>query len=262
MQNSHSVAQACADDEISLLELWQILMNRKWLILLCFFACIGVGAGYAFYKAPVYEASISLRIGHIQTPALLLESPAELVTRLTARNGSSIRAVISKSSSNIINITALAPEAAEAAAKLQFVVQDVIKSHTDVFNGNIKPVFERLNQINNKRQALEHELSELGRLVEQLKAGEPAQASLMVMQRSEITNSIQQLDAERLHLTQQLLPPQTRPTELLGEVVAPTKPSKPQKILVLALAATLGLMAGVMLAFIAEFVSKANNRKA
>ncbi|MFN3885313.1 MAG: GNVR domain-containing protein, partial [Rhodocyclaceae bacterium] len=42
-----------------------------------------------------------------------------------------------------------------------------------------------------------------------------------------------------------------------GEITAPTKPSKPKKALVLALAAVLGMMGGVMLAFVAEFVAKA-----
>jgi len=77
------------------------------------------------------------------------------------------------------------------------------------------------------------------------------------MQRSPLTHSILQLDAERLRLLQQLAPPQTRQTELLGRIVAPTQPSQPRQSLVLALAAMLGLMGGVMLAFVTEFVVNA-----
>ena len=53
-----------------------------------------------------------------------------------------------------------------------------------------------------------------------------------------------------------MTPPATRPTELIGEITAPAKPSKPKKALVLALAAVLGIMGGVMLAFVAEFIAK------
>lgn len=46
-----------------------------------------------------------------------------------------------------------------------------------------------------------------------------------------------------------------------GEIVAPTEPFKPKKGLVITLAVVLGLMGGVMLAFVAEFVASARAKK-
>lgn len=45
-----------------------------------------------------------------------------------------------------------------------------------------------------------------------------------------------------------------------GEVIVPVKPVAPKKLLVLVLAAVLGVMGGVMLAFIAEFIATARRK--
>lgn len=81
----------------------------------------------------------------------------------------------------------------------------------------------------------------------------------MVIARSLLSNSINQIDAERLDLSQQLAQPQTRPTELLGDMVVTAKPVK--KTLVIALAAMLGLLGGAMLTLFAEFLAKAKTSR-
>jgi LPS O-antigen subunit length determinant protein (WzzB/FepE family) len=78
----------------------------------------------------------------------------------------------------------------------------------------------------------------------------------MVIQRTPLTQSLLELDAELLRLLQQLSPPQTRPTEMLGQIAAPSHPSQPREWLILAVAAMLGLMGG-MAAFVTEFVANA-----
>ena len=82
-----------------------------------------------------------------------------------------------------------------------------------------------------------------------------------MMERGPLSNSINSIDSEILTRSQQLGQPQSQPTELLGEIVAPTQASEPKKALVLAIAALLGLMGGVMLAFGLEFVAKAKASK-
>lgn len=47
-----------------------------------------------------------------------------------------------------------------------------------------------------------------------------------------------------------------------GEIIAPVKPVAPKKLLVLVLAAVLGVIGGVMLAFVAEFVAKQRRKVA
>lgn len=268
MQNSQPSAQPYDDDEISLLELWQILVKRKALIVACFVLCLAGGAAFAFLKAPVYSADVSLRIGQIGSVGLL-ENAEELAARILAQYGEDVadgiereRPFITEASvqKGVITTLQLAAEGdtpEDAVRILRDVVADVQKAHTAMYADNVKPITERLNSLTEQRQALDQQYADITKLVEQLKDRDSVQASLVMLERAPITYSLNQLDTERLRLSQQLTAPQTRPTELIGEITAPSKPSKPKKALVLALAAVLGMMGGVILAFVAEFIAKA-----
>ena len=269
MQNTQTLAQTYDEDEISLLDLWQTLVRRKGLIIACFLVCLAAGAVFAFLKAPVYEADIKLRIGQVRGSDGLLESAEELSSRILAQYGEDIaqgvkrerpfitKASVQKGVTTTLQLTAEGDTPEDAARLLQNVVSGISKTHTAIYEDNLKPIAERLTSLEEQRKALQQQYGDISTLVDQLKARDTVQASLVMIERGPITTAINALDAERLSLSQQMLPPQTRPTELIGEVTAPAKPSKPKKALVLALAAVLGLMGGVMLAFVAEFVAKA-----
>jgi LPS O-antigen subunit length determinant protein (WzzB/FepE family) len=274
MQTQQPPAQNYDDDEISLLELWQTLVKRKALILACFLICLAGGAAFAFLKAPVYEASVKLRIGQVQGGSGLLENAEELSSRILAQYGEDIaqgvkrerpfitKATVQKGVTTTLQLTAEGDTPDDAARLLENVVGDVGKAHTAIYEDNLKPIAERLKSMEEQRQALQQQYADITTLVEQLKGRDTVQASLVMIERGPITTAINQLDAERLRLSQQTTPPQTRPTELLGPIATPTKPSQPKKALALALAAVLGLMGGVMLAFAAEFVAKAKGNGA
>ena len=273
MQNTQPPAQPYDDDEISLIELWQILARRKALILACFILCLAGGAAFAFLKAPVYEASVKLRIGQVKgdgaAPPVILENADELSSRILAQYGEDIAtgvkrerpfittASVQKGVTTTVQLTAEGDTPADAARLLDDVAKSVQKAHTTMFEDNLKPIAERLKSLDEQRTALQQQYADLSQLAEKLKDRESVQASLLMIERSPITNSLDQQATERLRLSQQITPPATRHTELIGEITAPAKPSKPKKALVLALAAVLGMMGGVMLAFVAEFVAKA-----
>ncbi len=260
------------DDEISLWELWQILVQRKGLILACFVICLAGGAAFAFLKAPVYEANIKVRIGQVGSVGLL-EPAEELSTRILAQYGEGIadgikrdrpfitKANVQKGVITTLQLTAEADTPADAAGLLQDLVGDIQKTHAAVYEENIKPISDRLKSLDEQRQALQQQYADITQLFGQLKERDSVQASLIMLERGPITNAINEQDTQRLQLTQQLTPPQTRPTELVGEIIAPAKPFKPKKALVLALAAVLGIMAGVMLAFMQAYAQNARLRK-
>lgn len=201
-----------------------------------------------------------------------MDNAEELSARLLAQYGENVaegikrsrpfitKATVQKGVTTTLQLTAEGDTPDDAARILRDVVADVQKAHTAMYADNIKPITERLKSLNEQREALQQQYTDITKLVEQLKERDSVQASLVMIERGPITTAINQQDAERLRLSQQLTPPQTRPTELLGEITAPAKPSKPKKALVLALAAVLGVMGGVMLAFVAEFAAKAKVR--
>lgn len=269
MQPTQTPPQYYADDEISLLELWQILVRRKWLIVACFIFCVAAGAAFAFLKAPVYEASVKLRIGQVQGSQGLLENAEELSSRILARYGQQIatgvarerpfitKATVQKGVTTSVQLTAEGDSPEDAAGLLEEVAHSIRQAHAAMYEDNLKPIAERLRSLEEQRDALQQQYADLTVLAERLKESDTVQASLVMLERGPITNYINEQDAERLRLSQQMAPPQTRPSELISEITKPAKPSKPKKALVLALAAVLGIMGGVMLAFVAEFVSKA-----
>lgn len=251
------------DDEISLLELWQILVKRWALVFLVFLGCILAGAAYAFFKPPVFEANATLRIGQIQgsSDSVLLESPQELIARLVELGSGAVSASVARGANNLVSVVSRSGSAEEAAAAMEQAVASVIRVHEGFYQQSTEPLRERVAQIDVQRQAVERELNDIDQLMRQIGGKEPVQALLLVMQRSPLGQTAQQLDAERLRLLQQLSPPQARPTELLGQIAMPARPVQPRKWLILAVAAVLGLMGGVMLAFVAEFVANAKANK-
>lgn len=273
MQNTQPRTQPYVNDETTLAELWQILARRKAFILASFLLCLAGGAAFAFLKAPVYEASVKLRIGQVKgdgaAPPVILESADELTSRILAEYGEDvatgikrerpfiIEASVQKGVTTTIQLTAEGDTPQEAVRLLDDVTKGVHKVHAVIFEDNLKPIAERLKSLDEQRTALQRQYSDLTQLAEQLKERDNVQASLLMIERSPIANSLDQQATTRLRLSQQITPPATRPTELIGEITPPAKPSSPKKALVIALAAVLGMMSGVMLAFIAEFISKA-----
>jgi len=272
MQTSSHPTQTHASDEISLFDLWRILVKRKALILICIVVCLAGGAVLAYLKAPVFEASIKLRIGQVKGSEGLLEPADELSARLLAQYGQNIAegisrprpflttASVQKGATTTLQLTAEGDTPEDAAGLLRDVVTAVQKSHADIFENSIRPITERLNSLNEQRETLRQQYADITQLVEKLKERETVQASLIMLERGPITRTINEQDAERLVLSQQLNPPQTRRTELLGEIAEPARPARPKKAMILALAAMLGVMGGVMLAFAAEFIASAKTR--
>ena len=273
MQNSQPTPQPQVDEEISLYELWQILAKRKALILTCLLVCVAAGAAYAFLKPPVYEASVKLRIGQVRGSGglhenIVLENVEELSSRLLAQYGEDIAdgikrnrpfitgARAEKGVTTTIQLTAEGDTPQDAARLLEEVTDTVIKAHSVMYEANIKPIAERLKSLDEQRRALQQQYADITSLVDQLKARDSVQASLVMIERGPITTALDQQDAERLSLSAQILPPQTRPTELLSKITAPAKPSQPKKTIALSLSAVLGIMGGIMMAFLVEFTAK------
>lgn len=261
MQQTPTPQQAYPDDEISLIELWQILARRKALILACFIVSLAAGAAVTLLQAPVFEANVILRIGQVKSgpegeSSVPLEYSPELTARLLARGGIS-KATVQKDSKTIVQLAAIGGNPEDAKRKLEDAVQEVLKTHEATLAESTRPVAERIKALDLQHEAHSKQYAEISALINQLRQRDPVQAALLLLERRSISSVFNQLEAERHLLAQLLTPPQTQATELLGSITAPAAPVKPKTALVLALAAVLGVMGGVMLAFFAEFMAKA-----
>ena len=50
------------DDEINLLEYWDIIVDNRWLVAAVTALAIAIGGGYAFLARPVYEGNLLIQV--------------------------------------------------------------------------------------------------------------------------------------------------------------------------------------------------------
>lgn len=261
-------ANRVVDDEISLLELWDMLMRGKYWVLACLAGSLMLGGAYLAFKAPVYEASVKVRVGQVAGGGPF-ESPDLLSSRLLAEHGEDVadgvkrerpflkRASVPKSLPSAVELVTEGESPQQAVALLERIHTGIKDAHQQTYALNLKYLTERLDNLEAQRASLADQLTDATALMDQLKQRDPVQASLLMLERGRLATSITALDAERPTLAQKLSPPQTQPTELLGSIQAPTKPAAPRRSSVIALSGVLGIMLGIMTVFARAFVQSA-----
>ncbi len=75
-----------ADDEISLFDLWLILVRRLWLMIFVFVGVVGLGLAYALLQPAQHSFSAAVEIGEIPrgTESEQIESSEAVLTRLNS----------------------------------------------------------------------------------------------------------------------------------------------------------------------------------
>ena len=258
------------DDEISLLDLWQILVRHKSYIFVCFIICVVAGVLYIVLKPPVFQASTQLRIGETVDIGFLEDSGVISAT-LLFRYGKDLadgikrelpvlkKASVSEASRQVIELTVEGSTPEESTTLLKQITVGVIRKHDTIQQSNLTALKRRIQKLESLRNLLQKELDIASELYQSLKNKDPVQASIFLLEYFRITTSLFLADQESFLLEQKLISPKTTPPEILGEIVAPVEPAAPKKILVVALSSVFGLMAGLMIAFVAEFISNARS---
>ncbi len=270
MSNLQSGPAAAAGDRevaVSLHDVWRVLVDRRRLIVATFAVVVAAGLGYVFVKSPVYEASARIRVGQVAGTGLI-ETVEVLSSRLMAKYGEIVatgvkrprpflvRAEAPRGVSGVIDLVAEGDTPADAVAMLERIHADIRVLHDGTYRRGVALLDEALRNIDERRAALQKQLDESAVLLEQLGRRDVAQASLVMLERSHMAALITELDAEKPRLAQKLLLPQTAPTELVEPITAPASPSAPRKALIVVLSVVLGLIAGVMLALVADFLDR------
>ena len=251
--------------ELTLFELWRILVRRRWWILATLLVCVAAGAGWLFANTPAYAANAKVRIGQVAN-AGLFESTELLSSRLIAEYGEDRadgvrrpkpflkRAAPSRGAPAVLELTAVGDRPQDAVSLLKRIYGSVHAAHVEFYTQNVKSLSDRIAQASAQRIALQQQYRDASALLNRLIERDPVQASLVALERSRISELMNTLDSELPALEQKLTPPQTQPTELLSEIEAPTRPEGPRPVFVLFLFAFLGCLLGAMLALIIEYL--------
>lgn len=248
-------------------DLWQTFIRRRRWVLASVVVCVLAGIVYVVVKGPVYEARAVLRIGQAADSGLL-ESPEIVSLRALAKYGKKAsegvererpyltRVGALRGSTDVVEFIAEGDSPDDAAMLLERATSEVRKSHEETLRRNLGPMTLRVEEIGKERGVLQRQYEEAGTLIAELRTVDAAQASVAVLERGRIATLMTELESQRLGLAQRIVPPKSKATELVGEIVPPTERSAPKVTLVLTLAAAFGLVAGAIIALFVDFVVK------
>ncbi|MFP4131445.1 Wzz/FepE/Etk N-terminal domain-containing protein [Thiohalospira sp.] len=255
-----------ADDEISLIDLWRVLTRRKHWIALAFVVTLVLASGWLALKTPIYEASATLEIGTADGSAL--ESGGDLARRLEnaqPEDLSPAREPVLTAADNegrIMELTARGPSQQAADDFLKETMAEVQERHDGYLEEFRTEQDQRLDEITKRVQLMEVQRDEFENRLGRLDGDAAAIGGLLTLEQR-LADRLPQLEKEQSKLRRSLSERVTGPTTVLvspepaaEDEAGEASPVEPRTRLVLALAAVLGLMLGVFVAFFREFLAR------
>ena len=276
--STRETQEALQEDEISLIDLWRVIIKRKKMIIGSLLLTLLLVGGWIAISKPVYESRAVLgigQVGQVGQVAGQVEAPQLLVQRLKeeyrvkdesegVQKLPMIKEVktMEKSLPSGVEIIAQAYEAQEAQKFLTDVVVKVIKQHQMLFDIGRTEQQRQLESLQNEHDRIEQALALIEHRVASLVGSEASLAGLLTLQKDLWRKRMPQIEQQQTAIRLAMSELQSRPTALLRQPTLPANPVKPKPALYLALATVLGLMLGVFGAFFAEFVGKTRARMA
>jgi uncharacterized protein involved in exopolysaccharide biosynthesis len=250
-------------EEVSLADIWLIMARRKYWVIggIVFFLVIGII--YAIFIPPVFEATGTIRIG-ISPNSGPIENAKELSSTLMAQYGKHMAEGIERKlpvlkkvsvSQQILELTTEGYTPEETTSFLRHLTNDIIEKHNLLLQTNLTRIHERIQSIESHRGQLQRELNRATDMFETLKKNNSIEAILIMLELNRITTALYQIGAEISLLKQTLTAPQAVQTELVRDIIAPALPSTPNKTLIIKLSFILGLIFGLLIAYLADVIS-------
>jgi uncharacterized protein involved in exopolysaccharide biosynthesis len=217
------------EGEIDLVELWRIIVKRRYLIIGIFIITIISAIIYLFISKPFYQSQAIVEIGTVgyNPQEIFIEDPEILIETLPNQYGNPSVMLKAK---NILTLSVLGSSPKLAQNSMQRTVNELINKHQVLYDQVIQLRQNRLNGLKTQYQVL-------------------SSNSSSVLQRAELADQIAQTE---LLLTKVY----ARPTQVLKKPTFEPNPVKPKKKLYLLIAIVLGLMFSFIGVFIAEFITK------
>jgi len=296
-------ARRISDDEIDLVQLFQILLKRKWMIIAVTVLLTVSAAGITMVLPKIYEVSTILELTK-DAEGELVESPQTI--RESVVNGAYDRLILEElnlkiddfpkfkvtvpNSTNMVKIVVESSEPATAVRVLNNLllkIKNGIDSQLEVkktFLQNelksaelTKELFpEQIGQLKKLVAATERKIADMEKIRKISMSGETSDSTAILLSLNEIHNKqvfLSGLYRELAELKQadevsalDISDKHLKLVNLKGFSVRKSpeisdKPIKPKKVLIVALALVLGFMAGIVLAFFAEFMVKVRQQQ-
>ena len=300
------------EDEIDLKELFKTIWAKKIFIVI-FTLVVTILAGfYAYSKTPIYEAKALLEIGEYKinnTSKNFVDDSSNLEKKLSTlfldmeKNLKDKTSQISnisvvKGLKNFLEIKSESTSNEEAKNEILKVLTFVQNEHEKILDDvkkqkemELRNIDLQISDIKSKSVALidkkiENNIKNLKNLEEQLKQVDenlkkidslnPSLAALKLMEKRDITNSINTITIQNFELESKkdellttnlytleeskkiielsLLPHNYKNTQIVGEIITNDFPVKPKKKLIVAVAFVTGFIISIFLVFFIQFI--------
>ena len=295
------------EDEIDLKELFKTIWAKKIFIVI-FTLVVTILAGfYAYIKIPIYEAKALLEIGEYKKnpvdDAVALEKKLSTIFIDMEKNLKDKTSEISnisvvKGLKNFLEIKSESTSNEEAKNEILKVLTFVQNEHEKILDDvkkqkemELRNIDLQISDIKSKSvdlidKKIENNIKNLKSLEEQLKQVDenlkkidtlnPSLAALKLMEKRDITNSINTITIQNFELESKkdellttnlykleeskkiielsLLPHNYKNTQIIGEIMTNDFPTKPKKSLIVAVAFVTGFIISIFLVFFIQFI--------
>lgn len=270
--SSQTVPPLAADDEMSLAELWEAIVARKWLIFATLALFVGLAAAYVGLATTIYESQAMVQIGRIAGKPL--DSGVQLASRLmnayTPVNAEVAERQLPKLYSvtpdsadpSLLTLVARGRSPTEAQAYLKGVIDSLLAGQQKRFDDLVKVRQGQLAQLQAQYQKMNTALAMPDS--RQASKGDSSRSALLYMEQGKRVEALTSVLGEIAKAQDELSPVNTAPTEMTRSPSLDPKPVAPRRLLIIVLAIVGGLMTGVFLALLhnAWSRSKAEGRTA
>lgn len=276
-----------SEDEIRLIDIWRILVRQKKWIIGFLALCVSGALAFVLLSRPQWEATGVIQIGQVGQPgvgqgSLLIEPFARAIERMKLKSFedtilASLKVSLEEDdpyarlyrsslklkllpNTDLIEMKVRGYSREEAARWAEATVNHLRSVHEKLAEPSIDRLKSMLAEVKKDLQRAQDERAKLiENLVLKEKIGPRNRFSENVLLANIISNRdavIRDLEQRRLSLEEQLSPVRTYPTSLLDQVYVPERPAFPKKGLTLILAGLLGLMLGVFVALLADYIQR------
>ena len=270
MDNQHQVP-GNGRDEITLLDIWQILVARKWVILSMPIIALLLGLLYLLQATEIYECSARILVGQagvgrqVENPAVIVQKIAEkyrVYDNTVSRDLPRVSSVVhdKKDTGIIVQIKTADATAKGAKQYLEQVVAEILAGQRTLFEQEMELKQTRLKTLSDRLEAVETFQQELEGRIAKVGQQDPAQAAVLAVEKGNFLKLASDLKRERYTLQTEMSSVVFYPAELVGVPHLPSRPIKPKRIIVILLSGISGLLLGIMAAFLAESICSARQR--
>jgi len=262
------------EDEVSLYDYIKVISKWKWFIIIGTFACIFTAGVVSLRLPKVYEASLDLKIGKvwgssIEEPGLVSEAIisesflVKVIDRLKLELSpqefkGAVKAPVTKD--NLIRVTVKASIPAKTVEIIDTIANLIIESYKDQYNKAMAFYYQYEEDLSGQIAEIKTAIGEMKTTLSTLQKNPQTNAPAVILlqaqleqKESQLINYIRELREVQIKNYSEMHSEMTR---VQNPPVEPSFPVAPQKKRIVLIAAVLGGLATLFLAFFFEYMGR------